>query len=137
MNELRRNQSRYLPGAVGGVIPPINAVEFYGSSVLALLAVMFGLWLANASEPWLRSTFEGGQIQAWARSPIFDPLVHHMVAYVTVAWMLFVIVRYRGWPLVTALPFAVLLPLFVVVLTAVAIALVIKPAMAYPPPALV
>jgi hypothetical protein len=127
------SQSRHLTDT-GVVFSPINATEFYASSVLALLAVVPGLWLANAIEPWLRSTFEGAQIQAWARSPIFDPLALHMVAYVTVVWMLFVIVRHRKWRRITALLFAVIMPLLVLILTAAATALVIKPALAFPRP---
>jgi hypothetical protein len=113
---------------------PTLATEFYGSLVLALLTVVPGLWLANATEPWLRSTFEAREIQAWARSPIFDPLAVHMVAYVTVVWMLFVIVRYRKWRRITALLFALIMPLLVLGLTAAATALVIKPALAIPRP---
>jgi hypothetical protein len=128
----QQGQSRYLPNGVAGLIPPIDAVEFYGSSLLALLVVIFGLWLANAADPWLRPMFEGGQVQAWARSILLDPIVLHLGGYFSIAFVLFVIVRTRRWAPTAALAFAALLPLLGLVAVAMLMSLAIKPAMGYP-----
>ena len=134
MQAHRQRHSRYLPNGVAAFIPPVDAIEFYSSSLLALLLVMAGLWLANAVDPSLRPMFEGGQAQAWARSLIFDPLILHLGGYFSIAFILFVIARARRWPPTAASAFAALLPLLGLVVVALLMSLVIKPAMGYPRP---
>ena len=115
-----------------GLIPPIEPVEFYGSSLLALLLVVIGLPLASAADPWLRPMFEGGQVQAWARSLAFDPIVLHLGGYFSIAFILFAIVRTRRWPSAASFSFAALTPLLLLVVVAMLMSLAIKPSMGYP-----
>jgi PAP2 superfamily len=128
--ELGQDRNKFL-----GLIPPINRGQFYASSLLALLMVFFGLWLANTAETWLQSQFDLHRIATIARYTVFDPIVLHLVGYITAIWIIFVISRSERFSTAVSLLTAVVAPALGLVIVAGVMSLLVKPAMGYPRPA--